>query len=254
MTTDYRALCAELFAAIQLYTGQNPAAADIPSNELVGQLMNAMAATATALAQPEPVGPTPIPCDETTPMTDTFRALCAELADELDEETGYTRKDGTRIIHPTVAEARAALAQPEPVGVTDFELVRAIPDWWPCTDAPRYDLDDSIPEQPLFAVFQDDIVEYARAVLARWGRPAITPIPVSERLPGPKDCAPWPDEPAANHWCWCWLGREDEGCWMWSQASAMGKDADELEWSLAGGGWTHWLPAHALPLPPSDHH
>jgi hypothetical protein len=194
MTTDYRALCAELFAAIQLYTGQNPAAADIPSNELVGQLMNAMAATATALAQPEPVG------------------------------------------------------------VTDFELVRAIPDWWPCTDAPRYDLDDSIPEQPLFAVFQDDIVEYARAVLARWGRPAITPIPVSERLPGPKDCAPWPDEPAANHWCWCWLGREDEGCWMWSQASAMGKDADELEWSLAGGGWTHWLPAHALPLPPSDHH
>jgi hypothetical protein len=58
MTTDYRALCAELHAAIQLYTGQNPAAADIPSNQLVRQLMDAMAATADALAQPEPEGPT----------------------------------------------------------------------------------------------------------------------------------------------------------------------------------------------------
>lgn len=28
----------------------------------------------------------------------------------------------------------------------------------------------------------------ARAVLARWGRPAIKPVPVSERLPGPEDC------------------------------------------------------------------
>jgi len=27
-----------------------------------------------------------------------------------------------------------------------------------------------------------------RAVLARWGRPSIKPVPVSERLPGPEDC------------------------------------------------------------------
>jgi len=56
--TDFRALCAELHAAVQLYTGQNPAAANIPANELVARLMDAMANTAAALAQPEPQGPT----------------------------------------------------------------------------------------------------------------------------------------------------------------------------------------------------
>jgi hypothetical protein len=47
--TDWRALCAELHAAVQLYTGQNPAAAETPPNELVSRLMDAMAATAAAL-------------------------------------------------------------------------------------------------------------------------------------------------------------------------------------------------------------
>jgi hypothetical protein len=58
MSTDYRALCAELHTAVQLYTGQNPAAAETPANELVARLMAALAATAAALAQPEPQGPT----------------------------------------------------------------------------------------------------------------------------------------------------------------------------------------------------
>jgi hypothetical protein len=55
--SNFRALCAELHAAVQLYTGQNPAAAGIPANELVARLMEAMANTAAALAQPEPQGP-----------------------------------------------------------------------------------------------------------------------------------------------------------------------------------------------------
>jgi hypothetical protein len=64
MSTDYRALCAELHAAVQLYTGQNPASADTPANELVTRLMNALAKTAAALAQPEPVAPTDEELDE----------------------------------------------------------------------------------------------------------------------------------------------------------------------------------------------
>ena len=56
-STDWRALCAELHAAVQLYTGQNPSAAESPPNELVSRLMDALAATAAALAQPEPQGP-----------------------------------------------------------------------------------------------------------------------------------------------------------------------------------------------------
>jgi len=30
----------------------------------------------------------------------------------------------------------------------------------------------------------DLLLAFARAVLARWGRPTIQPVPVSERLPG----------------------------------------------------------------------
>ena len=44
-----------------------------------------------------------------TMTTSDFRALCAELADELDAETGYTKNDGERITHTAVASARAAL-------------------------------------------------------------------------------------------------------------------------------------------------
>jgi hypothetical protein len=55
---DFRELCGELHAAVQLYTGQNPSAANTPPNEIVSRLMDAMSATATALSQPEPEGMT----------------------------------------------------------------------------------------------------------------------------------------------------------------------------------------------------
>ena len=87
-----------------------------------------------------------------------FRALCAELADELDAETGYTRNDGMRITHPTVAEARAALAQPEPEGPTDEELL----EMWHSSD--WFNEGATLRE----------FISIARAVLARWGTPANT--------------------------------------------------------------------------------
>ena len=52
MTNPYRVLCAELLAAIQLYTKLNPAASDMSASELTEKLMDAMAATAAALAEP----------------------------------------------------------------------------------------------------------------------------------------------------------------------------------------------------------
>jgi hypothetical protein len=58
MTTDYRDALQELHTSIQLYTGQNPAAADVHPAELTRRLMDAMAASAASLAQPEPVPPT----------------------------------------------------------------------------------------------------------------------------------------------------------------------------------------------------
>jgi hypothetical protein len=58
MTTDFRAELQDLYASIQLYTGLNPAAADVHPADLTRRLMDAMAASAAAFAQPEPVAPT----------------------------------------------------------------------------------------------------------------------------------------------------------------------------------------------------
>ena len=55
---DFRALCAELLAATQLYTGLNPAASEMSSVEKTEKLMDAMAATAAALATLPPEPPT----------------------------------------------------------------------------------------------------------------------------------------------------------------------------------------------------
>jgi len=79
----------------------------------------------------------------------------------------------------------------------------------------------------------------ARAVLARWGRPAVEPVPVSERLPGPEDCG----ISAGGYFrssCWCWHPPSSLGGIGWWSI-------EPLEWCE---GATHWLPAHALPLPP----
>jgi hypothetical protein len=88
-------------------------------------------------------------------MTD-FRALCAELLDEL---------QGYKVAHPMhcralLNRARAALeAQPEPQGPTVMEIIELhtwVEDEWRVNN----DGEDLL------------MVDFARAVLARWGRPA----------------------------------------------------------------------------------
>ena len=165
-------------------------------------------------------------------MTTDFRALCAELADELDAETGYTKNDGERITHTAVAFARAALATPPPEPPTVMEIFTLI---------------DEIDEARLGQI---DLV---RAALERWDRPAtsppepLRPIPVSERLPEAGDCAPWPSKPKATPWCWA--GRRFDHGWEWAQISMLGLSANSLSWCFAGGAWSHWLPANTIPFP-----
>jgi hypothetical protein len=90
----------------------------------------------------------------------------------------------------------------------------------------------------------DEIVWWAQQqALARWGRPAPQPISVSERLPDAGDCAPWPDEPDAD--VWCWVGSDVDGGWEWEQRSAGCLQAFPDD-------YTHWLPATALPLPSGE--
>jgi hypothetical protein len=60
----------------------------------------------------------------------------------------------------------------------------------------------------------------------KWGRPTPQPVAVSERLPGPDDCL-------------------DEG-WAWFFNQRIGWRQAVLPVST---GYTHWLPANALPTP-----
>jgi hypothetical protein len=70
------------------------------------------------------------------------------------------------------------------------------------------------------------MVDFARGVLARWGCPAIEPMPVSEHLPGPEDCdlfeRVWAFNPVLDHW-----------------------KVTRINQSIH----THWLPHWALPVP-----
>jgi len=190
-------------------------------------------------------------------MTD-FRALCARMADELDHYRQLLMDD-RRETHALAAEARAALEaqpepqdvdswpmpgdaeglaevfwgrydQPEPQGPTDEE----IDDWHGrCADLTRVGEAD---HYWAFDLRHDEVAEVVRAALARWGRPAIEPVPVSERLPGPEDCD-------GDGRCW-WFSPPACGphtirpCWTF--------DSETLE------GDTHWLPWHALPVPSAN--
>jgi hypothetical protein len=169
-------------------------------------------------------------------MTD-FRALCARMADELDHYRQLLMDD-RREAHALATEARAALAQPEPQGPTDEELLCLMPETMRdefsyaakvCSDATGGQVKPGI-----FRVcLNHTALEYARAVLARWGRrPAIEPVPVSEWLPGPEDCD-------AEGRCW-WYHPEtfsSVACWCYSRGNGTEK---------------FYLPYWALPVPTSE--
>jgi hypothetical protein len=82
-----------------------------------------------------------------------------------------------------------------------------------------------------------------RAALARWGRPAIEPVPVSERPPGPEDVNDdgevWVEEPAYDYPLADTGDYDTEpGRWVLRSLSSLDKRNNR-----------RWLPYHALPLP-----
>jgi len=155
-------------------------------------------------------------------MTD-FRTLCARMADELDHYRQLLMDD-RREAHSLAVEARAALAQPEPLtdkGVA--ELVAALKNDAECVEVEHYDLCSMTAEQMrraadllerlaqpepqvptdeeiddwhgrcadltrvgeadhywAFDLGHDEVAGVVRAALARWGRPAIEPMPQQE--------------------------------------------------------------------------
>jgi len=163
-----------------------------------------------------------------------YKALCAEMIFIWTRSTNPD--DLFENMIPLVDRARAALeAQPEPQGPTDEELFKVY------SRAVAADIDEqhralqhinggaNAPDR------NRAMVTGLRAVLSRWGRPAIEPVPVSERLPGSEDC-------------------DAEGrCWLHQPHPAT---PETPEWRLMPAryastiyGTTHWLPRWALPVP-----
>jgi hypothetical protein len=162
-------------------------------------------------------------------MTD-FRALCAELLEALECEPSVQSDDWSVLR----ANARTALAQPEPQEPTDEELKQ------------MFHANDTLSKhceagtdwsEPLLMKYEFPAV--ARAVLARWGCPAIEAMPVSERLPGPEDC----DEEGC---CWWWRTDGVEEHW---ELTSLGDPIRHNESCAPHVSYTHWLPYTAIPTP-----
>lgn len=111
-------------------------------------------------------------------MADTFRALCSELVDALAEwQLGGGPPEDTADAD-LISRARAALAQPEPQGPTDEEPTdQEIEEWADAAaEVPVEELDPEVHGwRRCFT--SEEFRETIRAVLARWGRPAIEPVP-----------------------------------------------------------------------------
>jgi hypothetical protein len=155
-------------------------------------------------------------------MTD-FRALCEELNGLLEYISDISPHLCEDEINNLTNSARAALAE-QPVGPTDEELREM---WF---GSKWFNEGATLRE----------FISIARAVLARWGQPAATPIPVAERLPGLEDCI----QRGNDHWCW---GQERSLITGWAAARWRLMRVSSLEDEAVG-----WLPANALPVPSND--
>jgi hypothetical protein len=192
-------------------------------------------------------------------MTD-FRALCAELLQELEHASAWDYQQGLK------DQARAVLAQPEPEGPTIDDILEL------CADHEFHlGIDGANEEESAMG-----LLGIVNSALTRWGRPTPQPadgevaelvewlrrstgcadesfidlraadllerlsppqpIPVSERLPGPEDCD------AEGR---CWLCGKVEGDWRLLNPEKSG--VPQLKYCFS-----HWLPAHALPVPAND--
>jgi len=173
-------------------------------------------------------------------MSTNYRALCAVLTAALLDWQCETGDDRYAAL---INRARALLDQP--VAPTDEELLRmaasAIEPFQ--HESSGIAIGEYEPEtERAIEVYGSELIDFARAVLARWGTPAIQPVPVSERWPDPKECD-------AEGGCWWWHPghKEDDfgdGWILLNPKWAVGRrDSDD---SLI---YTHWLPANALHHP-----
>jgi hypothetical protein len=211
-------------------------------------------------------------------MTIDYRALCKELVDELEDWIAYGDEADIADAHLLVDRARTALAQPEAEGPTDEELLQiAASSIAPYESCGIHIGEYEAETERAVEVYGSELITFARATLARWGRPAveplerwypsfanwlerempegtvigdplwwaskiatylqrygrlaIEPVPVSERLPGPGDCD-------AEGRCWWWIVDQPGELPHWIYCTL-----EVLSWT----NFTAWLPHYALP-------
>jgi len=97
-----------------------------------------------------------------------YRALCAKLVDELEDFQESLVEVGAGWYNPgtkaLIDSARAALAHPEPMAPTDEELLKLLSGVSGLPDCDTYIVDGGrIMSEP------NELLAYARSVLARWG-------------------------------------------------------------------------------------
>ena len=95
-------------------------------------------------------------------MSNPYRALCAELVEELYEHTCLYEGPESEL----VTRARALLAQPVAEGPSDEDLLQVAID----TRLYRFQATAGDPVQ--YELTEAQINAYARAVLAKWGGPS----------------------------------------------------------------------------------
>jgi hypothetical protein len=199
--------------------------------------------------------------------TPDFRALCAELVEAWDATADFDFNDFGHAAVDIVTRARAALAT-EPVGEgpTDEQLLES------AAKALGY---KSIPsDETCLTAEASELLDFARAILARWGHPATPPAPepgeVAE-LVDSLQCEARAEEVLGN----CALVTSAElrrAATLLQQLSAPTPavvpvavserlpgegdcDAEGRCWLLTSGVMvhashtSHWLPASGIPLP-----
>jgi hypothetical protein len=238
---NFRALCAELVSIVQHHAPAH--IYDLPYEAA------AMQRARSALDQPEPQGLPPGYIDPE--HTGADRHLLQVFYRACQSEGGTADEINLRGIRAVLADA--ALAQPEPQGES-CPGCEGTPSTGNSPCAVCGQLAQPEPQGPtdkdlhqlwldLYA-FHDgatpgEVAEIARAVLQRWGRPAIEPVPVTERLPGPEDCIVNP-RTGQGEWCWGWAqhdGLPYSGRWRMMRSQCLTDEA-----------WV-WLPHYALPVP-----
>jgi hypothetical protein len=154
MTDTFRALCAEL---VDIATAHCH-----PDDDAVGYCAAVLARARAALAQPEPQGPMP-------EVDDILRLAAIIRKVDGNHDKGAAALAEAILSHP---DSRWQRAQPEPQGPTDEELLELLSRASGLPEPRSYIVDGGmITSEP------GEILSFARAALARWGRPAIEPVP-----------------------------------------------------------------------------